>query len=612
MRTHYHYPSQIILQKLTLRVVTFLIAACTPLFVGNGYAAHGLSIDGNLKYKENFKHFHYTSPQARQGGHLTLMGLGSFDKMNPFTLKGLAPLGLEALVFEPLAVSSLDEPFTKYGLIAKDISVAADELSMTIHLDERARFSDGTKVTAEDVLFSLETVKSAQVHPLYAEYYHDIKNGIMVDSNTVRFFFKKKNRELPLIALSIPILSQKFYNRYSFGKDDTMIPPVGSGPYTVDKVVQGKTIVYKKNPDYWAADKNVRKRMFNFDAITVKYYRDMTVAVEAFKAGEFDVQLVNIAKQWARDMTGEKFDSGRIRKEIFPHRNNAGMQCFVMNTRNPLFQDKRVREALNYAFNFEWTNKSLFFGQYTRSDSFFSNSYLAARGKPQGLELKYLEQHRQKLPERVFTTPLQPPVNDTRSDMRRHLLKAKKLLKSAGWTIKDGVLQNDAGTPFEFEILLSSPSFNRVMAPFVKNLKRLGITAEYRALDQALYTQRIQAFEFDMIVNVFGQSQSPGNEQKNYWHSKAAVTPGSGNLAGVSSPVVDDLVNKIIYATTQRELIAACRALDRVLWYDFYVIPNWYVAGHRMVYYDKLRHPDKLPKFYNYFQFLMTWWTAEQ
>jgi microcin C transport system substrate-binding protein len=600
------------LQYLILCVAIVSTAACTLLFVRNGYAAHGLSIDGNLKYKENFQHFEYTSPQARQSGQLTLMGLGSFDKMNPFTLKGLAPLGLEALVFEPLAVSSLDEPFTKYGLIAKDISVAADKLSMTIHLDEKARFSDGTKVTAEDVLFSLKTVKSTKVHPLYADYYHDIKKGIKVDSDTVKFFFKKKNRELPLIALSIPVLSQKFYNQYSFGEEDTMVPPVGSGPYKVDKVVQGKSIVYKKNPDYWAADKNVRKHMFNFGTIAVKYYRDMTVAVEAFKAGEFDVQYVNIAKQWARDMTGEKFDSGRIHKKIFPHQNNAGMQGLVMNTRNPLFQDRRVREALNYAFNFEWTNKSLFFGQYTRSDSFFSNSYLAARGTPQGLELEYLEKYRDKLPERVFTTPPQPPVNATRSDVRKHLLKAKKLLNSAGWTVKNGVLKNDAGTPFEFEILLSSPSFNRVMAPFVKNLKKLGIIAEYRALDQALYTQRVQTFNFDMIVNVFGQSQSPGNEQKNYWHSTAAATPGSGNLAGISSPVVDDLVNKIIYASTQKELIAASRALDRVLWYGFYVIPNWHVAGHRMVYYDKLQHPDKLPKYYNYFQFLTTWWIAGQ
>lgn len=611
MRTH-SLPSQAVLRRLILRIAIGATAVCTLLFVGNGYAAHGLSIDGNLKYKENFKQFQYTSSQARQGGQLTLMGLGSFDKMNPFTLKGLAPLGLEALVFEPLAVSSLDEPFTKYGLIAKDISVAEDKLSMTIRLDERARFSNGTKVTPEDVLFSLKTVKSTKVHPLYADYYHDIKNGMKIDDSTVKFFFKKKNRELPLIALSIPVLSQKFYNQYSFGEDDTMVPPVGSGPYKVDKIVQGKTIVYKKNPDYWASDKNVRKQMFNFDAIAVKYYRDMTVAVEAFKAGEFDVQLVNIAKQWARDMTGEKFDSGRIHKKIFPHQNNAGMQCFVMNTRNALFQDKRVREALSYAFNFEWTNKSLFFGQYTRSDSFFSNSYLAARGTPQGLELKYLEQHRNKLSDRVFTTPLQPPVNDTRSDMRKHLRKAKKLLNSAGWTVKNGVLQNDAGTPFEFEILLSSPSFNRVMAPFVNNLKKLGIAAEYRALDQALYTQRVQTFNFDMIVNVFGQSQSPGNEQKNYWHSKAAATPGSGNLAGINSPVVDDLVNKIIYASTQQELIAACRALDRVLWYGFYVIPNWHVAGHRMVYYDKLQYPDNLPKFYNYFQFLMTWWSARQ
>ncbi len=571
-------------------------------------AAHGLSIDGSLKYQESFDHFDYASPQARKGGQLVLHDLGSFDKMNPYTLKGLAPLGVDSLVFESLAVPSLDEPFAYYGLVAEDIVVADDWLSMTIVVDRKARFSDGSEVTADDVLFSLGIMKSDKVHPLYAKYFSDIEKGERVDKHTVRLVFRKKNRELPLIALSIPVFSKAFYTQYDFGTKDTLVPPVGSGPYSVEKIVQGKTIVYKRNPDYWAKEKNVRKYMYNFDTITVKYYKDQTVSVEAFKAGEFDVQYVNIAKQWARDMTGGKFERNIIAKRKFPHDNNAGMQGFVMNTRKALFSDVRVREAMNLAFDFEWTNASLFYNQYTRSHSYFSNSYLAAKGLPQGLELSLLNEYKDQLPPRIFTTPLQPPVNDDPGDLRKHLRRAKQLLNEAGWHIRDGRLVNDQGDHFSFEILLVSPSFSRVMAPYVNNLKRLGIKANYRVLDTALYKERIQNFDFDMIVNVFGQSQSPGNEQKNYWHSEAAATPGAGNVAGIRSGVVDALVDKIIYAHNQKQLVAAVNALDRVLWYGFYVVPNWHTDAHRLAYYTTFEQPENLPRFYNYFQLLMSWW----
>ncbi len=574
----------------------------------DGVADHGLSIDGELLYNQGFEYFAYTSAEAKKGGELVLHAIGSFDKMNPYTLKGTTPLGLESLVFEPLAVSSLDEPFAKYSLIADDIAVADDHLSMILTLDKKARFSDGSEVTADDVLFSLQTIKGDRVHPLYADYFHDIKGGEILDKHTIKFIFAQKNRELPLIALSIPVFSKSFYTQYDFGVNDTLVPPVGTGPYIVDKLIQGKTLVYKRNPDYWAKEKNVRRHMFNFDTITVKYYKDQTVAVEAFKAGEFDVQYVNIAKQWARDMTGPKFESGIIKKESFSHQNNAGMQGFVFNVRNQLFADPRVREALSLAFDFEWTNRSLFYDQYTRSDSFFSNSYLAARGKPQGLELQYLQEFEEELPERVFTTPPQPPVNNDQRDFRKHLRQAKALLNEAGWFVENDRLVNKEGRPFEFEIMLVSASFSRVMAPFVKNLNRLGIKVDYRVVDQALYTERVQSFDFDMIVHVFGQSQSPGNEQKNYWHSEAADVQGSGNVAGIKSKVVDSLVEKIIYATTQEELVAATMALDRVLWYGFYVIPNWHVDVHRLAYYNTFEHPQTYPKYYNYFDLLMTWW----
>jgi microcin C transport system substrate-binding protein len=602
MRTGFPAP------KITWFFHTLLLLCATQ----PSFAAHGLSIDGTLKYDEGFKQFEYTSDSAVKGGKLVLHDLGGFDKMNPYTLKNIAPFGLDELVFEPLAVSSLDEPFAKYGLIAKDIEVAEDELSMTLSLDEDAKFSDGSDVTAEDVLFSLNTIQSDKVHPLYADYYFDIKAGKILDKYTIKFLFNKKNRELPLIALSIPIFSKAFYSRHEFGKESINTPPVGSGPYMVDRIDQGKTIVYKRNPHYWAREKSVRRNMYNFDTITVKYYKDQTVSVEAFKAGEFDVLYVNIAKQWARDMIGPKFADGTIVKKVFPHMNNAGMQGFVMNLRNPLFQDVRVREALSLAFDFEWTNRSLFYNQYTRSDSFFSNSYLAARGKPEGLELQYLKQFEDVLPERVFTTPLQPPAKVEEGDRRQQLQRAQSLLHEAGWRVEEGRLVNSEGKPFEFEILLVSPSFSRVMAPYVRNLSKLGITASYRVLDPALYTERVQSFNFDMIVNVFGQSQSPGNEQKNYWHSQAAEIPGSGNVAGIRSPVVDALVEKIIYASTQEELTAAAKALDRVLWYGFYVIPNWHVSTHRLAYYNTFHQPRTLPLYYNYFQLLMTWWQAQE
>lgn len=582
--------------------------------VSSSYAAHGISIDGTLKYPAGFDHFDYVSPDALQGGSLSLHDNGSFDKMNPFTLKGTPPFGLEMFVFEPLAVASLDEPFAEYGLIAKDIELAEDKLSVTFTLDENAKFSDGSRVTPEDVKFSLETLKSDKVHPFYPYYYQDIKEAVVLDSHRVKFIFNRVNRELHMLAAQIPVMSKAFYSNHSFTGDDSdgMVPPIGSGPYIVSKVTQGKSIEYTKNPDYWAKDHSVRRGMFNYDSITVRYYKDQIVAVEAFKAGEFDFMMVNIAKQWARDMVGRRFDSGKLVKKRFPHSNDAGMQGFLMNTRRPLFADKRVRQALGLAFDFEWTNKSLFYEQYTRTASFFSNSYLAATGLPQGLELSYLNEFKSQIPPEVFTTPLTPPTTKGKGGVRANLRKAKKLLQDAGWSVKDGVLKNKAGVPFTFEILLVSPSFERVMAPYVNNLKKLGIQADYRTIDPALYTDRIQNFDFDMIVHVYGQSQSPGNEQKNYWNSESAGRKGSKNLAGIRDPAIDAMVDKIIYAQTLEQLTAACRALDRLLWYGYYLVPNWYLNVHRLVYHNIFAMPEKLPLYYNHFQLLMTWWLKDQ
>ena len=579
-----------------------LVAPATPAL-----AAHGVSLDGKLKYPADFTRFDYTAPGAKVGGTLVLSGIGSFDKMNPFTLKGTPPEGLSALVFESLAVSSLDEPFAKYGLIAKDITLASDGLSVTFTLNPAARFSDNSPVTAADVKFSLDTLKSDDAHPYYQSYFHDISSAEVVAPDQVVFHFSRKNRELHLIACELPVLSKTFYEAHPFSEVG-LTPPIGSGPYTVKQVIPGKAITYQRNPGYWGAKHPTRLGMFNFEAITYKYYKDQLVAVEAFKAHDFDFLAVNIAKQWVRDLTGPNFEQKKIIKESLPHRNNAGMQGFVMNIRRPLFQDRRVRKALNLAFDFEWTNKSLFFDQYTQSNSYFSNSDLAASSLPTGLELSILTPFKDRLPPEVFTSPLTPISTKPPASLRQNLGQAKALLKEAGWEVKGNTLVNSKGQPFAFEVLLVSSSFERVIEPYVKNLKKLGIMATYRTIDPALYTLRIKDFDFDMVVNVYGQSQSPGNEQRDYWHSTAADRPGSSNLIGLKDPVIDHLVDKIIYATKEEELTAACHALDRVLWYGYYLVPNWYVAKHRLAYWDTFDKPVTLPLYYQPDQLLLTWW----
>ncbi|MDY0389869.1 MAG: extracellular solute-binding protein [Desulfobulbus oligotrophicus] len=574
-------------------------------------AAHGVSIDGTLKYPKGFERFAYTSPQARDGGVLVLHDLGSFEKMNPFTLKGAAPRGLTSYLFETLAVPSLDEPFAEYGLVAEDIVLAPDRRSVTFTLNERARFSDGAPITAEDISFSLETLKSNQAHPFYQMYFQDIAGAEVVDKRTVRFHFAQTNRELHMIVGQLPVLSKKFYTATPFASAEgrgAMTIPVGSGPYVVADVQPGKSITYRKNPDYWGKDLAVRRGMFNFETIVVKYYKDPVVSLEAFKAGEFDFLMVNIAKQWNRDMTGRRFDSGELTKKTFPHKNNAGMQGFVYNTRKPLFADRLVREALGLAFDFEWTNKTLFFSQYTRSSSYFSNSGYAAEGLPGPEELRLLEPFRDQLPSEVFTQALKPPSTEPPFSLRGNMQKAKEMLEKAGWTVKEGRLVNDQGRQFRFEILLADTSFERVIAPYAVNLKKLGIEMSYRTIDPALYADRVKNFDFDMVVTTYGQSQSPGNEQRDYWTTSTADRKGSRNLAGIKSSAVDALVDAIIYAETQEQLTIACRALDRVLWYGYYVVPNWYLPNHRVAYATRLRHPEQLPLYYGSEQWLDTWW----
>ena len=572
------------------------------------HAVPAMGMGYEPKYAEDYRHFDYANPDAPKQGELTMMGLGTFDSLNPYLLKGISAGGLGLLVFESLLEKSLDEPFSEYGLIADDFYLADDELSVTFHINPLAKFSNGDAITAEDVKYSFDTLVSKAAHPQFRVYYADVKSATVIDDLTVRFDFKNKNRELHMIIGEIPIFSKKWANDADFEKlSDTK--PVASGPYTVEKYERGKSIKYVKNPDYWAKDLAVRKGMFNFDRISYKYYKDSTIALEAFKAGEFDFFFENYSKRWARSHNGPPYDSGEINKTELAHKNNAGMQGFAFNTRQDKFNDVRVRRALSLAYDFEWANSKLFYNQYVRADSYFSNSELAAQGLPQGKELALLEKYRDQLPEEIFTKQWKPATTIAPSGLRKNLVQARDLLKEAGWTIQDGVLKNQQGEKFVLDILLVQGGFDRIIAPYAHNLKKLGIETNYRKVDSSLYKRRMDTFEFDMVVNSFSSSVSPGNELMNMFHSSSAELKGSNNLPGISSPVIDALVLAIIQAKNREEVVMASRALDRVLLYGEYLVPNWYINVHRVAYWDKFGVPETQPLYYDPISWLLkTWW----
>jgi len=571
-------------------------------------ASPSIGLGYTPKYPANFKYFDYVNPNAPKGGRIILPGFGNFDSFNPYILKGVVVDGVSELIFETLMVQSNDEPYSLYGHLANDIQLAKNKLSVTFTLNPLAKFSDGSPVLAKDVKISFDTIKSDKGHPRFRFYWADIKQVIVVNQRTVRFDFSRLNPELHLIAAQIPVFSHKWIEGEVFDKLSRK-QPIGSGPYTIEKYSLGKDITYKRNKNYWAKDLATRRGMFNFDTVVYKYYKDSTVMLEALKAGEFDFKLVNHSKQWARDYVGEKFDSKKIIKEEIKHHNNAGMQGFVFNIRRPLFKDKRVRRALTLAFDFNWSNSMLFYNQYTRCDSYFSNSELASKGLPQGKELDLLNSYRKNLPNDVFTQVWTPPSTKNKGDLRKNLIKAAALLKQAGWFIKDGVLQNKEGRKFEFDVLLSQKGFERILAPFTYNLRKLGILLHYRTVDVSLYIRRSRTFDFDMMVASYPQSQSPGNELYNLWHSSSANTEGSRNLIGINNKVVDKLIDKIVFAKNREEVVIATRALDRVMLHEDYLIPNWYIAVHRIAYWDKFSYPKKLPLYFSAENWVLsTWW----
>lgn len=564
------------------------------------------------KYPSTFHHFDYVNPEAPKGGSITLPAFGSFDTLNPFTLKSIPAAALDMLMFEPLMESSLDEPFSQYGLLAEDVQLAADRLSVTYRLSDKARFHDGTAVSAEDVKFSFDMLRSKEAHPRFRFYWSDIKGATVLDRRTIRFDFVRVNPELHMIVAGIPIFSRRWIGDRAFDKV-VLDEPLTSGPYRIARYELGKFITFERNPDYWARDLPVRRGMYNFDRITFKYYRDTNVALEAFKAGEFDFMAVYNSKEWARDYTGPKFDEGLIVKQLFRHSNNAGMQGFVFNLRRKMFQDIRVRRAIALALDFEWSNRKLFYDQYERCDSYFSNSELAARGVPQGEELALLEPFRKQLPARLFSEEWRPPSTQAPATLRANLRGAKRLLQEAGWNYRNGALRDASGTPFRFEVMLNQKGFERIVAPFARNLAKLGIEVSYRTVDAALYQRRSDTFDFDMMVQSYPQSQSPGNELIDKFHSSTATQEGSSNVMGLADPVVDALIDRIIYAQNRQQLIIAAQALDRVLLWGEYLVPNWYINTHRAAYWDKFSYPAATPLYYQVSGWtLSTWWQAER
>ncbi len=592
------------LVNIPLKIV-FLIFCYLPLSA-NAVPAMGMGYQP--KYSEDYTHFDYANPKAPKQGKLIMMGLGTFDSLNPYVLKGISAGGLSLLVFESLLEKSLDEPFSEYGLIADDFYLADDGLSVTFHINPQARFSNGDEIIASDIKYSFDTLMSKAAHPQFRVYYADVKSATVIDRLTVRFDFKKKNRELHMIVGEIPIFSKKWIGDLSFDKvsDER---PIASGPYIVKKVDRGKNIQYVKNPDYWAKNLPVRKGMFNYEQITYKYYKDSTIALEAFKAGEFDFFFENYSKRWARSHNGSHYDSGEIIKTQLVHKNNAGMQGFAFNTRRAKFKDVRVRRALSLAYDFEWANDRLFYNQYVRADSYFSNSELAAQGLPEGKELALLEKYRDQLPAEVFTHQWKPATTIAPDTLRKNLIQARDLLVEAGWTIQDGVLKNNKGKIFELDILLVQNGFDRIVAPYAHNLKKLGIKTNYRKVDSSLYKHRMDTFDFDMVVHSFPSSVSPGNEMMNMYHSSSAKIKGSNNIPGISNPVIDALVSGVIQSNDREEVVTASRALDRVLLVGEYLVPNWYIDVHRVAYWDKFGIPKTTPLYYDPITWLLkAWW----
>ncbi|BCR24988.1 extracellular solute-binding protein [Aquipseudomonas alcaligenes] len=564
---------------------------------------HAITLyDEPPKYPANFQHFDYVNPDAPKGGTLRQQSVGGFDSFNPFIPKGNA-VGV-GLIYDSLTYHSPDEPFTEYGLLAERIDKAPDNSYVRFILNPKARFHDGTPVTAEDVIFTFNTLVE-KGHPMYRHYYADVAQVVAEDKLRVRFDFKHQdNRELPLILGQIQVLPKHWWATRDFSKGD-LEPPLGSGPYRIGKVAPGSAVTFERVKDWWAKDLPVSRGLYNFDRIQVDFYRDSQVALEAFKAGQFDVNLEYSAKDWNTGYESPALRAGKFVQLAIPNHNPAGMQGYVFNLRRPIFQDRRVREAIAQLFDFEWANKQLFYGAYKRTHSYFENSEMAARGLPSEAELKLLEPLRDKLPPEVFSQAFEPPVSDGSGIIREQSRRAYQLLTEAGYRIDNDKMIGPDGKQLAFEFLNFQPNLERVVLPFKRNLAELGIDLQIRRVDVSQYINRLRSRDFDMTSAIWPQSSSPGNEQREFWHSSSADNPGSRNLMGLRDPAIDQLVEGLIRSGSREELITHARALDRALLWGHYVVPNYYVDTWRVAYWKRFGRPPVTP-LYDYG--LMTWW----
>ena len=568
----------------------------------------------------DFPYFPYVDPNAPKGGEVTLASIGTYDSFNPFILRGTATSGMVSPwvvlpggsgsgssvghVWESLLTSSADEAESGYGHLAKTIELPADKMWVAFELRPEAKFSDGTPVTAEDVAWTYRTLLE-QGRPSFRIQMADVQDVAVESPSRVVFHFKSnENRELPLILGGLPVLPKHFFDGRDFTRPLTD-PPIGSGPYRIASFELGRSVTYERRPDWWAANMPTGKGTNNFDRVRVEYFRDSTVAMEAFKAGQIDLRSENISKNWATAYDFPAVARGLVKKQDFPHHLPTGMQGYAMNTRRTVFANPLVRQAMAEVFDFEWANKNLFYGTYTRTQSYFSNSDLASSGIPQGDELKLLEPYRKELPPALFTEPFRLPVTDGSGNNREQLRHALDLLQQAGWSVKERKLVDANGEPMNFTILLDEPSLERVALPYVQLLQKIGIDARVRTVDPAQYQHLTDDFDFDMIMMIYPESDVPGNELRDYFTCAASKAQGSFNTPGICDPAVDAMVEKIITAQDRDTLKTAARALDRVLLCRWYLVPNWDSRTFHIAYWDRFSHPDvPIREGFNF----DTWW----
>lgn len=575
---------------------------------------HGLSLFGDLKYSADFKHFDYVNPAAPKGGVARQIAFGTFDNFNYVVagVKGSIAVGLNN-IYDTLMSQALDEVSTEYGLLADSVSHPDDFSAVTYRLRPEAKWHDGKPVTVEDVIFSLEAWKKNS--PQLAAYYRHVTKAEKTGDREVTFTFDGPgNRELPQIVGQLVVLPKHWWEgtdaqgRKRDISATTLEPPLGCGAYKVKEFVAGRTIVYERVKDYWGEKLPVNIGQNNFDELRVEYFRDSTVALEAFKADHIDWRTENSAKAWATAYDFPAVKDKRVILEEFEIRSSGVMQAFVFNLRRDKFKDARLRRAFNYVFDFEEMNKQIFFGQYKRISSYFEGLELAARGVPEGLELEILKSVKEPLPPEVFTTPYTNPVNGSAEAIRANLREAIRLAREAGYELKDRKLVNSkSGEPLTVELLVSDPNAERFMLFYKPALERLGVGVTVRTVDDAQYENRLRQWDFDITTTVWGQSLSPGNEQRGFWGSQAADQPGSRNLAGIKNPAVDALIERVIFAKNREELVAATKALDRVLLWNHYVVPQWTYGKQRTARWDRFGHPKEMPK-YGAAAFPMVWW----